>query len=77
MDNKNGKNHDFPMDLAIKMANSQAGQQLFSHLQQQNGAALQQAMAAASAGDMAAAQMALSQLLADPDTVKLLNQLKE
>lgn len=77
MDNKNGKFHDFPVDQAMKLANSDAGRQLIARLQQQNGAMLQQAMAQASSGDLSTAKQTLSVLLADPETARLFNKLKE
>lgn len=77
MENKNGKISDFSMDNAAKLANSDAGKRLLTHLQQQNSSALQQAMAAASAGDMAAAKSAIAKLLDDPQTAALLGKLKE
>lgn len=77
MDNKNGNFQDFSMAQAMKLANSEAGKQLLNRLQQQNGSELERAVAQASSGDMTMAKQTLSRLLADPETVRLLNKLKE
>ncbi len=77
MVNKNGKFHNFSMDDAARLAESDAAKQLFAHLQQQNSDILQQAMQQASAGNLDAVKQAVSQLLADPQTAALLGKLKE
>ena len=66
---------DFSMQEAMRLASSPAGQQLIAMLQQQNSADLQKAMNSAAAGDMEQAKKALSALLQDPQTRKLLDQL--
>lgn len=77
MANKNGKIHNFSMDDAARLAQSEAAQQLFARLQQQNGDVLQQAMQQASEGNFDAVKQTVSRLLADPQTAALLGKLKE
>jgi len=77
MENKNGNFHNFSMEEVARIAKSDAAQQLFTLLKQQNAEALQQAMAQASAGNMEGAKQMVSQLLADPQATQLLNKLKE
>lgn len=70
---KNFRN--FSAEDAMKMAKSDAGQQLIALLQQKNSPQLQQAMEKASTGDYAQAKQLLSTLLTDPRTKELLTQL--
>lgn len=63
------------MNELLRLAQSPAGQQLFSLLQQNNGPQLQEAMKQASAGDYSQARNTLSSLLASPEAQKLIRQL--
>lgn len=76
MVNKNENFSDFSVAQAMKLANSEAGKQLLARLQQENGQILQQAMAQASGGNLTDARNTVSRLLSDPETMKLLQQLK-
>lgn len=67
------KNPD--MSKLIQLAQSPAGKQLISKLQQSGGQELQSAMTKASAGDYGDAKQALSELLKDPELQVLLKQL--
>lgn len=65
------------MSQLLQLAQSPAGRQLITMLQQSGGSALQNAMAKAAAGDYAQAQKTLSALLATPEAQALLKQLEE
>lgn len=69
---------DPSMDLTqiLRMAQSPAGQQLISMLQQQNGEALRSAMSKASAGDYSQAKKTISEFLSKPEAKALLEQLE-
>ena len=69
------KSDDFSMADAMKLAQNPAASQLFDRLQSQNGAAFQQAMNQAAAGDYEQVKKTLSVLLQDPQTQALLRQL--
>lgn len=71
------KKPDSPMDMAeaMRVASTPAGQQLIRMLQQKGGSDLQQAMEKAAAGDYSQAKQAITALLKDPETQKLLEQL--
>ena len=70
------KNSDnFSMQDALRMAQSDAGQQLFALLKAQNGDTLNRAMDQAAAGDYKQAKKALSALLDDPEVKKLMQRL--
>ena len=64
-----------PIQEAKRIAAPPAGRELIRLLQKQRGTELQQAMERAAAGDYSGAQKALSVLLQDPETKKLLEQL--
>ena len=66
---------DFSMQDVLRMARSEAGQQLFAMLQAQNSEAVGQAMAQASAGNYSGAKEALSSLLASPQVRAMLEQM--
>ena len=68
---------DSPMNMSqlLRLAQSPAGQQLFSLLQQNGGTELQDALAKASMGDYAQAKQALSSLLSSPEAQELIRQL--
>lgn len=59
----------------LQIANSPAGQQLISMLQNSDADALQQAVRSASAGNYTTAMESLSGLLQDPKVTALLKQL--
>lgn len=69
------KSDHFSIQDAMRMAQSPAGQQLLSMLQQKNTDELQQAMAQASTGNYTAAQKLLTELMQDPKAMALLSQL--
>ena len=60
---------------AMQLAASPQGQQLLCFLRQKNASQLQQAADSAASGDIARAKALLSDLLRDPQTRKLLEQL--
>lgn len=67
-----------PMSMqdAMKMANSDAGQQLLALLKAQNGDALDAAMSNAASGDYNKAKEHLSAMLSSPQVRALLEQLR-
>lgn len=70
------KNSDnFSMQEAMRLAQSDAGKQLFALLQKQNGAALQQAMADANAGNMDAVKKTMESLMASKEVQELMKKL--
>lgn len=69
------KSDEFSMADAMRLAQNPAASQLFTRLQAQNGAAFQQAMSQAAAGDYEQVRKTLSVLLQDPQTQALLRQL--
>lgn len=70
------KNFDnFSMQEALRLAKSDAGQQLLALLQQKNGSELQQAMDQAAAGDYEKVSKTLSAFLASPEAQALMKQL--
>lgn len=71
---KNSQN--FSMHDAMRLANSDAGQQLLKLLQQSDSNALQQAADLAAAGDYRKASASLAALLDSPDVQALLKQLE-
>ena len=66
---------NFSMKEIMKIASSPAGQQLIQKLHAQGGDSLQQAISKAMAGDYDQAKEALSHLLQDPETQRLLDGL--
>lgn len=69
------KTEDFSMGDAMRLAQSDAGKQLFAALQQKDSHTLQQAMGQAAAGDFAQVKQTMSDLLRDPQIRELLNRL--
>ena len=69
--------HQFSMQDALRLANSDAGQRLLAILKQSDGNRLGKAMDSAAAGDYAGAAQALSSLLEREDIRSLLKQLEE
>lgn len=68
--------NNFSSQDIIKMANSEAGQKLIAYLQQQNSKQVSYAMEKAAAGDYSQAKQTVNELLTDPKTVQLLEQLR-
>ncbi|MBQ7416263.1 MAG: hypothetical protein IJW14_04420 [Oscillospiraceae bacterium] len=70
------KNSDnFSMQDAMRLAQSEAGQQLFAMLRAQNGDAVDQAMAQAASGDYSQIKQTLAGLLSSPQVQTMLEQL--
>ena len=70
------KNSDnFSIQEAMRLAKSDAGQQLIAMLQAQNSDSLKQAMSQASKGDYDKLKQTLAPLLASAEAQKLLSQL--
>ena len=70
------KNTDnFSMQEAMRLAQSDTGQQLLALLRAQNSGALRQAMDQAAAGDYQSMVSTMSALLAAPEAKALLEQL--
>lgn len=72
----NKKNEDFSMQDALKLARSEAGQQLFQTLQTQDSQTINTAMEQATAGDYTSLKQTLSGLLASPQVQAMLEQLR-
>jgi hypothetical protein len=68
--------NDFSMQEAMRLAQSETGQQLIAALRAQNTDAVSQAMEQAAAGDMEKARQSMSSLLASPQIQALLEQLR-
>lgn len=71
---KSGDN-GIPIQEAMKLAQSPAGQQLIGLLQQTGGNDLQSAMEKAAAGDYSQAKQAIQALMQNPEAQKLLKQM--
>ena len=63
------------MQDALRLAKSEAGQQLFAALRAQNGAAVDNAMEQAAAGDYSQIKDTLSSLMASPQIKAMLEQM--
>lgn len=72
---KNSQN--FSMQEALRLAQSDAGQQLLALLQRQDQGSLQQAARSAADGDYRSARETLAALLASREAQSLLKQLEE
>ncbi len=68
--------NDFSMQEAMRLAQSEAGQQLMAALRAQNTDAVSQAMEQAAAGDLEKARQSMTSLLASPQIQALLEQLR-
>ena len=68
--------NDFSMQEAMRLAQSETGQQLIAALRAQNTDAVSQAMEQAAAGDMEKARQSMASLLASPQIQALLEQLR-
>lgn len=69
------KSNNFPMEDGLRLANSDAGQQLLELLKQKHGTTLQQAMDQVNAGDYDQVQKTLGSVLSSPEAQALLRQL--
>lgn len=70
------KNSDnLSMQEALRLAKSEAGQQLFAALRAKNGATMDRAMEQAAAGDYSQVRDTLSSLLASPEVKAMLEQM--
>lgn len=69
------KSQDFSIQEAQRLANTPDGQKLMQLLQEKDSAALEKAMADASAGNMKEPGKALSSLLSSPEIRQLLRRL--
>ncbi len=67
---------DFSMQEAIRLAKSNAGQQLFETLKAQDSQAVNQAMSDAANGDYDKIKERLSAMLASPEIRTLIEQLR-
>ena len=65
------------MKQAMAFAKSDAGRQLYEMLQRTQGQQLQSAMDQAASGNYEGAKKALSSLLADPETRRLLSTMEK
>ena len=70
-------NSSYSMQELMRLANTPAGQQLFSMLQQHNSVQLQKIIQSATAGDYNSAQAQLRSVLDSPDAKALLKQLED
>ena len=71
---KNSEN--FSMQEALRLAKSDAGQQLLAHLQRADSEHLKQAMEQAAAGNLEQAKNTLSALLASEEAQALIKKLE-
>lgn len=72
------KNFDsFALQEAMRLANSDVGQELMALLQKQYGQQLQDAMACAGKGDMGSAKEAIRKCMEDPAAQALLRRMQE
>ena len=69
------KSNDFSMQDALRLAQSQAGQQLFDQLRTQNPEAVNQAMEQAASGNYDQIKQTLSDLMSSPEVKAMLEQL--
>lgn len=75
MDGFSNDFHDFDMQKALRLAQTDAAKQLFAMLQASSNSNLQSAMNQAAAGDMTQAKLILRQLMENPQTNELMQQL--
>lgn len=71
MENRN----DLPIQEAMRLAATPAGQQLIAMLRAQNGDALQSAMSGAAAGDYTQAKRIIESMMSNPQAQQLLKEL--
>lgn len=71
------KSEDFSMQDALRLANSEAGQQLLALLRRTNPDALQKAMEQASAGGYSQAAQTLSKAFSSPEVRSAMRKLED
>lgn len=71
------KSEDFSMQDALRLANSDAGQQLLALLKRTDNDALQQAMDQAASGGYSQAAKTLSQAFSSPEIRALMQKLED
>lgn len=71
------KSEDFSMQDALRLAKSEAGQQLLALLKRTDGDALQKAMEQASSGGYAQAAQTLSKAFSSPEIRAAMQKLEE
>lgn len=71
----NGNISNEKMQVAMNLAQSEAGRELYALLQRTQGKQLQSAMDQAAAGDYEQVQRTLSSLLSNPEAKKLLEKM--
>lgn len=69
--------HQFSMQDAMRLANTDAGQRLLTILKQSDGQQLEKVRDSAATGDYSSAMQALSTLMQREDVRQLLKQLEE
>lgn len=69
------KSDDFSLDDASRIAQSDAGRQLYSALQRKDSDLFQQAMGQAASGNFDQVKQTMSALLEDPEIRELLSRL--
>lgn len=69
------KSDDFSLDDASRIAQSDAGQQLYSALQRKDSDLFQRAMDQAASGNFGQVKQTMSALLEDPEIRELLSRL--
>ncbi len=75
---KNNQNfQDFSIQQAMRLAQSDAGKQLFALLQQTQGQKLQNAMDQAAAGDYTNAKETIQSMMASREAQELMKKLRE
>ena len=69
------KSHNFSMEEGLRLANSDAGQQLLALLKQEHGTTLERAMEQFNTGAYDEVQKTLGSILSSPEAQALLHQL--
>lgn len=77
MEKKSEGFSDFSIQQAMKLANSDAGKQLYALLRATQQDALEGAMNQAATGNLEGAKSIIEKLMADPKARQLLDQLRE
>ena len=77
MEKKSEGFSEFSIQQAMKLANSDAGRQLFALLQATQGDALQGAMNQAATGNLDGAKTMIDKLMSDPKARQLMEKLRE
>lgn len=76
MEKNNGQFQNFSMEQAMKLAQSDAGKQLYALLRQTQGSQLQSAMDQAAAGDYTSAKQTIEALMSSPEARELMKKLQ-